>query len=90
MCYLAQDIDWPTDLHEAMYAGAVTQATDRSERLYKLHVKPSAASQLPVGRVRNAFHETSASLVASMTALSINTRKQVVSFGMQQNDMIRP
>ncbi len=84
MCFFAQDIDWLTDLHEVMYAGAVTQATDRSERLYKLHVKPSAASQLPVGGVRNASHdETSTSLVASMTALSINTRKQVVSFGMQ-------
>ncbi len=73
-----------------MYAGTVTQATDRSETLYKLHVKPSAVSQLPVGRVRNASHETSASLLANMTALSINTRKQVVSFGMQRNDMIRP
>jgi len=85
-----QDIDWPTDLSEVMYAGAVTQATDRSESLYKLHVKASAASQLPVGRVRNALPEASASLVASMTALSINTRKQVVSFGTHLNDMIKP
>jgi hypothetical protein len=73
-----------------MYAGAVTQATDRSESLYKLHVKASAASQLPVGRVRNALPEASASLVASMTALSINTRKQAVSFGTHLNDMIKP
>ena len=73
-----------------MCAGAVTQATDRLERLYNLHVKPSAASQPPVGWVRNAFHETSTSLEASMTALSINTCKQVISFGMQRNDMIRP
>ena len=80
LCY-TQDIDWPTDLSRAMYAGAVTQAIDRSERLYELRVKTSAASQLPVGSVRNASHEASASLVASMTALSINTRKQVVSFG---------
>ncbi|DBA85228.1 TPA: hypothetical protein ACH3X2_005931 [Trebouxia sp. C0005] len=60
----------------AATAGAVTQATDRSESLYKLHVKPSAASQPPVGRVSNAFCDTSASLLARMTALSINTRKQ--------------
>ncbi|KAL0042386.1 hypothetical protein WJX77_010878 [Trebouxia sp. C0004] len=60
----------------AATAGAVTQATDLSGSLYQLHVKPSAAPQLPVGRVRNALHETSASLMASMTALSINTPKQ--------------
>ncbi len=73
-----------------MYAGAVTQAIDRSERLYELHVKASAMSQPPVGRVRGASHETSASLVAVMTALSINTRKQVISFGTHVNDMHMP